>query len=1071
MSLPDSLLLHTFRLFSPLPPVCQYTIYMVYYRLFNSIIFVSTKRFLKTSRVMAKLWRFFQVLLLVATLSLPAFAQKSRIEGRVLDERTQEAVIGAEVSLLNEKTGAISDADGKFTIEVASLPATIAVSYIGYKTLEVAVYEYTEPITIELSENLRLLDEVVVIGYGTQKRKELTGAIASVSKESLSQIATSFDGLLGGSVAGLNVTQSDGQPGATSSIRIRGGNSINGGNEPLYVVDGIIIYNSNSSTQAGISRIEGGLNPLAAINPNDIESIEVLKDVSATAIYGSRGANGVIIITTKSGKKGRNNIEYQYTAGWQQVNKKLDLMNARQWGELYSEIASAQNISETGLTPEKVAQLGEGTDWQSAALRTAPTQNHQLTISGGDDKTRYLLSANYSDQDGILKNTGFRRYSGRFNFDRDLFRNFTVGLNVTASNLEQNGLSSYGGLYVNGVTNSLDYVLRIPQVVPIYDADGGYNYNNLFEKGDLRLGDRTVNALSDLLTNVSETKTNALIGNFYAKYAILPSLTAKISAGTNLNNTTQNFFAPASSAAGFLAKGYGSIGNKRTDSWQVEYTLNYTKRLSDHYIDVLGGYTTQTSNTRSATASSSNFANERLSYNSLQGGSLLLSPHSGGSESVLNSVLGRVNYSYRGRYNLTATLRSDGSSRFAKNHKWGYFPSVGLSWNINEEPFFKDNKTISDFKFRASTGTVGNQEIGDYRYEATYDTRRYSFSDLIVIGYGRSNAENPDLKWETTTQHNVGIDLSLFDHRLSFTADAYYKKTSDLLLNVPVEITTGFSSMLKNVGNVTNKGLEFEVKGTVIDRKDFNWALSANIAKNVNEVTSLGTLESFLSGNTIVQTGKPLGSFYSVVFDGIVQEGDDLSKVPAPSWKPKVEPGDVKYVDQDGDGKITQDADRVITGSRQPDFIYGFSTTLRYKSFSLFASIQGVEGNSVVNSLRQGLEAPTTSYNVLATLANRWTPSNPSNTIPKASITPATWLDTRYVEDGAYLKLKNVTLSYILPVKINSAPTTKFRLFASGQNLLTLTKYSGYDPEVSNGSDSGAYPTAKTFTFGVNISY
>lgn len=1013
------------------------------------------------------------LLLFAVFISISAYAQQVEISGKVLEESSKVSVIGATVKLKlkDQLTGTVSDANGDFRLKVKSLPATLEVSMIGYKNQEIDVYE-AEPITVYLVEDQIKLNEVVVVGYGTQKRKELTGAISSVPKSSLSQIATSFDNLLGGSISGLNVSQSSGQPGATSSIRIRGGNSINGGNEPLYVIDGNIIYNDNSSTRVGISRAGGELNPLAAINPNDIESIEVLKDVSASAIYGSRGANGVILITTKSGKKGKNNIEYQYTIGSQQASKKLDLMNAREWGQLYQEIASPQSISETGLTDEKVAQLGDGTDWQNAALRTAQTQNHQLSISGGDEKTRYLLSGSFSDQDGILLNTNFKRYNGRFNFDRDLFKNLTVGLNVTASKLEQNGLSSYNGLYVNGVSNSLDYVLRIPQVVSIYNEDGSFNYNNLFEKGDLRLGNRTVNALSDLVNSVSETKNNTLIGNFYAKYTIIPSLIAKINVGTNLSNTTQNFFAPSSSAAGFLAKGYGSVGNKKTDSWQAEYTLNYTKRINeDHYIDILGGYTTQTTTVEYSTASASNFSNEQLSFHNLQGGSTFLAPTSGGSESILNSILGRINYSYLGRYNLTATLRADGSSRFSENHKWGYFPSVGLSWNINEESFLKDNKTINDLKLRASIGTVGNQEIGDYRYEATYSTRTYSFNNKIVTAYARSNAENPDLKWEETSQYNLGFDLNLFNYKLGVVADAYYKKTSDLLLDVPVEITTGFNSMLKNVGNVTNKGFEFAVTGSILDTKEVGWNLSANIAKNINEITNLGSLDYILNGNSIVKKGEALGSFYGVVFDGIVQEGDDLSKVPAPSWKTTVEPGDVKYVDQNNDGKITQDDDRVVLGSSQPDFTYGFSTTLRYKSLSLFAAFQGNQGNKVCNSLRQDLESPSTSYNLLATMVDRWTPENPSTTIPKATITSATWLDSRYVEDASYLRLKNITLSYILPIKINKAASTKFKIFATGQNLLTWTKYTGYDPEVSSGVDLGAYPTAKTFTFGVNISY
>ncbi|KAA6348209.1 TonB-dependent receptor SusC [termite gut metagenome] len=1023
------------------------------------------------------------VVLFTFIFSLPAFAQQkgTRIEGRVIDEKTQESLIGATVSLVNEKTGIVTDLNGKFIINAHSLPATISVKYAGYKSLDLDVYEYTEALTIFLREDVNVLNEIVVVGYGTQKRKELTGSVASVSKETLSQLSTSFESLIGGAVSGLNVTQSSGQPGAAFNIRIRGGNSVTGGNEPLYVVDGVIIYDDSSfsSTSAGVSRIAGRLDPLASINPGDIESIEVLKDVSATAIYGSRGSNGVIIITTKSGKKGKNNIEYQYTAGWQQVTKKLDLLNARDWAKLNQEIYPSSDLDKGpfyGWTQTQLDALGEGTDWQSAALRAASTQTHQITISGGDEKTRYLLSGNYTDQNGIILNTDFQRYTGRFNFERDLFSNLTTGITVNAGKLTQNGLADYAGIETGGASNSLSYVILIPKTVPIRNADGSYNYNNVHEKGDLRYGDRTVNAISDLENTVSQNISNTLIGNFYVNYAILPSLKARVSAGTNLTNSTQNFFGPSSSAAGFLAKGYGTVGNKRTDSWQYEYTLNYTKQLnSDHYIDVLAGYSTQTTYVERTTASSTNFSNESLNYHNLQASEGLLAPITAGSKSVLNSVLGRLNYTLKGRYNLTTTLRADGSSRFAPGHKWGYFPSVGLSWNINEESFLKGNKTLNGLKLRASLGTVGNQEIGDYRYVDTYSTRKYSFNNKIVVGYGQANRENPELKWETTSQYNVGIDVSLFNHRLNAVADAYYKETSDLLLNIPVEVTSGYGSQLKNVGDITNKGVEFELRGAIIDTKDFNWNLSANIAKNINKVTNVALGSGYvISGNTILKEGEAYGSFYGLVFDGVVQKTDDISKIPVPSRNLEnntpIKPGDAKYKNQNTDTKIDSN-DRVVLGSPQPDFIYGFSTTLRYKSLSLFAVFQGSYGNELLNSLRRRLEMPDPSYNLSTALLDRWTESNPSNTVPKAAIIAVSDLDSRYVEDASFLKLKTLSLSYLLPIRIQQSPTTKFKLFATGQNLLTITGYKGYDPEVAGGTDAGVYPTSKTFSLGVNISY
>ena len=1022
------------------------------------------------------------LLLAVVFFPFSGYAQGNdvKINGRVLDEKTQEPVIGAGVSLVGAKDGTVSDAKGNFSLRVQSLPATISIDYLGYKKQEVDIYESAEPVIIQLAESANLLNEIVVVGYGTQKRKELTGAVTSIPKEALSQVSTSFESLIGGAVSGLNVTQTSGQPGAAFNIRIRGGNSVIGGNEPLYVIDGVIVYDdaSSSVTSTGVNRVAGRLDPLAAINPHDIESIEVLKDVSATAIYGSRGSNGVIIITTKSGKKGRNNIEYQYNIGVQRVNRQLDLLSAKDWAKLNLEIYPSSELDPgpyNGWTQSQLEALGEGIDWQDAALRTAISQTHHLTVSGGDEKTRYLLSGNYTDQDGIILNTNFRRYTGRFNFERDLFKNLTVGLTGNVGKLVQDGLADYAGIETGSASNSLGYVILIPKTVPIYNPDGSFNYNNVHEKGDLRYGDRTVNAISDLLNTVSQNINNSVTGNFYVNYDIVPSLRLKVAAGVNLHNSTQNFFGPSTSAAGFLAKGYGSVGNKRSDSWQYEYTLNYNKLINVHSFNILAGYSTQTTHVERTTVASTNFLNETLSYHNLQASEGLLAPVTGGSESVLNSVLGRLNYTLKERYNLTATLRADGSSRFAPGHKWGYFPSLGLSWNVNEESFLKGNRAINDLKLRASLGTVGNQEVGDYRYEETYSTVKYSFNNKIVVGYVQSNRSNPELKWETTTQYNLGLDLKLFS-RVDVVADAYYKKTSDLLLNVPVEITSGYTTQLKNVGDITNKGVELEVKGLILDGKNLTWNVSANIAKNINTVTNVALGSGYvISGNTILKEGEAFGSFYGLVFDGIVQKADDISKVPVPSRNlengTEVQPGDVKYKDLNKDGKIDLDHDRAVLGSQQPDFIYGFSTSFRYKALTLFASFQGNYGNEIYNALRRTLETPDPSYNGSTALLDRWTVTNPSTTVPKAVIVAVSDLDSRYIEDASFLKLKVLSLNYQLPFKLRGAPTTKFNIFATAQNLLTLTRYKGYDPEIASGTDSGVYPTARTFSLGFNISY
>ncbi|MDR1402500.1 MAG: SusC/RagA family TonB-linked outer membrane protein, partial [Tannerellaceae bacterium] len=656
------------------------------------------------------------LLLTIVFFPFSGFAQGNdvKISGKVLDEKTQEPIIGAGVLLAGPKgTGTVSDADGNFSLAVKSFPVTIFIDYLGYKREEVDVYESAEPVVVWLRESANFLNEIVVVGYGTQKRKELTGAVTSISKETLSQPIVSFDNLLGGAAAGLSVTQG-GQPGSAFSVRIRGGNSINASNEPLYVVDGVILY-GNTSTDAKVSQVSASLNPLAAINPNDIENIQILKDVSATAIYGSRGSNGVIIITTKTGQKGKDKIEYQYSIGWQQAAKTLDLLNGREWAALNRELGGSLR----DLTDAEIAALGEGYDWQNTVLRTAATQSHQFSFSGGDDKTRYSLSGNYTDQDGILLNTNFKRYTGRLNLERDVLKNLKINLNLNASKLNQNGLNNYSSYA--GYDNPLEAIIRTSPLNPIYDANGGYNYHNAFEKGDLVKGDVTTNAISDLVNTTAQNLSDALLANFSALYTIIPGLELKVATGTNITNTTQNYYAPAYTAGGFTPGGSASVGHRRTDVWQYEYTLNYTKQLNkDNYLNILGGYTTQTTQTQYATAAATNFANDQALWYSLQSGKTREVASSGGSEAILNSFISRINYTFKDRYNLTATFRADGSSRFASNNKWGYFPSLGVSWNINEESFLKGAQRLNELKLRASFGTVGNQEIGDYKYEALY---------------------------------------------------------------------------------------------------------------------------------------------------------------------------------------------------------------------------------------------------------------------------------------------------------------------------------------------------------------
>jgi TonB-linked SusC/RagA family outer membrane protein len=1042
---------------------------------------------------MTKIVCFFLFAIIFFPFSVFSQGNDVKINGTVLDVKTQEPVIGAGISLAGSRgRGTVSDADGNFSLAVKSLPATFSVDYLGYKTQVVEVYESAEPVIVLLSENTNFLDEVVVVGYGTQKRRELTGSVASLSPDILKQQAVSFDKLLGGAIAGLSVTQSSGAPGATSTVRIRGSNSITGGNEPLYVIDGLIVYNDNASTRTGVgvstsavgsgttSLYDGGLNPLAFLNASDIESIEVLKDVAATAIYGSRGANGVILITTRKGKRSRSAVNYQSTYSVQKIGKTLDFLNADEWAALYEEL-DENHRNPYSQYPGSGLLTGEGADWQEAMLRTGNTQNHQLSFSGGGEEYRFLLSGNYTGQEGIIRNTGLERYTGRINFDKDFASRLNVGVNLTVASSGQRGLMNLSGRESAGrVAGIWDYGLRIPSIVPVYNSDGSFYYNNPFETGDLRIGKQTVNPLSDLLNSTVESKNTSVLGNFYASFRILPELTAKINAGINSSSTTQNLYAPSSSAAGLLVNGYAAVGNKKHASSLVEFTADYSKRFSDiHSLNILAGYTAQRTGMEYSNASASNFINESLTYHSLQSASTLITPVSGGAEALLNSFLGRVNYSLADRYNLSLSFRADGSSRFSKDHKWGYFPSLGASWNIDEEPFFVKG-LLSSLKLKGSLGQVGNQEIGDYLYARTYTPRNYSFGNRLVIGYTATNYGNDDLKWESTTQYNIGIDGGLRNDRINFSLDAYYKKTSDLLVDLPTESTTGFGSRTVNIGSISNKGIEFSVNTKLVDTKDLQWTLLANISKNVNKIIRLG-IDNFIISDHIVQEGLPLGVFYGYAFDGIVQQGEE-SSAPVPSWDDDgVQAGEVRYRNLNDDGVIDND-DRTNIGNVHPDFIYGFSSSLNCRDFDLSFAFQGSYGNHLYNALRQNLETPTQIYNASKVLANRWTPANTNTDIPKAQAASFINLDSRYIEDASYLRLKDVTLGYNLPEKYTRFAHAQVRFFVSAQNLLTFTGYTGYDPEASRngdnetdeltlGVDLGAYPTAKSFLAGVSITF
>ena len=999
---------------------------------------------------------------LVAIGPLLASAQ-NLITGHITDVRTGDALIGASVIVKSEKgQGVVTDVDGKFSLQTkVEAPLTLRVEYVGYRPLDVDVYDFEEPVEIALVDNANKINEVVVVGYGTQKRIELTSSISTVGKDVLNQPLSSVENALQGAVAGLNVSTTSGQPGAVSNIRIRGGNSITGGNEPLYVIDGLIVYNDASSTKTGASGNDASLDPLAFLNPSDIESIEVLKDVSATAIYGTRGANGVIIITTKKGSHGRNTINYTGTFGWSSAAKKLDFLNAQQFTELYNELNPSTPLSAPTANY----------DWQDAALRTAFTQDHQISFAGGDEISRYSISGGYKDQQGIIIGTDLKRYTGRINYERNLSQRLLVGINA----------------------NSWMSALITPSTKPIYNADGSYNYSPTPISQDIFVRDgQTVvgNPISDLNDIKTSTSNTRVIANAYAEWEVINHLKLKANLGADLSNTKENNYSPSYTTTGLEHNGVASVGDNRTNVWQAEFTANYDKTFKNlHHVNLLAGYTTQRTDRSGFATTVRNFANDATGYNNLSAGSDLYRSTSEATISTLQSVLGRLNYSYDSRYNASLTLRADGSSRFAQNHKWGWFPSAGFSWNIDKEKFVHFGKSVDFLQLRLSAGVVGNQEIGDYQFGANVSptSTPFIYNGQETVAYYIVNKANPDLKWEKTASYNAGISSGFFKGRLNVTFDAYYKKTTDLLLQVPVEGVTGYATSLRNIGAVTNKGVELEVGAILLDRKDLKWNVNASIAHNKNEVTSLGNATSIIpsiGGATlgyisplIVAVGEPLGTFYGYKFKGIVQSEEQAATL-TPQTINKLEPGNPYYEDVNGDGVVNTE-DQTTLGNSQPKFTYGLNTTLRYKNWDLFVNFAGSYGNKLYNGLATRLTKGSTYYNSLAVVADRWTPSNPSNTVQKASNDLTVVSDSRYVEDASYLRVKNIQLGYTLAVP-QVAKDARLRLYVSLQNFFTITNYSGYDPEANRngidetsalyqGIDYGAYPTAKTVLVGFNV--
>ncbi|SFM58643.1 TonB-linked outer membrane protein, SusC/RagA family [Chitinophaga sp. YR627] len=1008
----------------------------------------------------------------------------STLTGTVVDSKTQTPIIGALVRIKGTTNQVLTDAKGNFSFKTGQkLPYILEAAFIGYKKLEIKAEK--SPLQIVLQETESQLNEVVVVGYGTQRKSDITGSVASVSKVLLAQPAAAFDNLLQGSVPGVAVTQSSGQPGSTATIRIRGGNSISFGNAPLYVIDGFIIYNNNDYANTGASN-GTGVNALSTINPSDIASVEVLKDASATAIYGSRGANGVIIITTKRGRRGHDEVSYNTYVGTQQVRKKLDLLNATQWGELINDINVSTNSPKT-YTEAQLAALGEGSDWQSAALRKKALQNHELSFSGGDEKSRYLISANYFDQGGIIVNTGFKRYSGRVNYERSVGDKLKIATNIFGSQSIEDKLYGNGYNSLNFQSTAFANLLQVSPVAKIWNEDGTYNTSSPYSANP-------TNPIQDFQSTINKTYLRRILANTSLEYKLFRELTLKVTGGADLINTKQNYYSPSyagspgGSASGYAAGGYASVGNLSATTWINENTLTYDHAWNEeHFLNVLAGYTMQHQKDESAVASAQKFPNDLTSFNNLNFASTPVLSVSDGHQSALNSYLARVNYSYQHKYNVTVSLRSDGSSRLGRNNRWGYFPSIGLSWNASKETFAQRwEPTVSDVKVRVSAGRTGNSEVPPYSSLAALSPTNYYFNGALVTGIAPVQIENPDLKWETTTQYNAGLDFGILHRRVNVSVDAYYKKTTDLLLNVPFPLYTGYASVLQNVGSVENKGIELSITSDNIKSADFSWKSTLVLGANRNKVLGLGDGTDYYFplaptgyvSPVIVKVGLPVGSFWGYNTNGLITKEDLVKGIPVLSGVSQ-QAGDTKYVDTNGDGVIST-ADKHNLGSAQPKLTFGLTNTLNYKAFDLSFVFQGSYGNKIFNFLQQKLEIPTLSLNASTTLLDRYSESNPNGKVARATNAPVAQVTDRYIEDGTFVKLKNLSLGYNLPKSVlERIHVNQLRIYVTAQNILTWTNYTGLDPEVNfydsdntkQGIDYGAYPASKSYLVGLGVTF
>ncbi|KAB7732909.1 SusC/RagA family TonB-linked outer membrane protein [Rudanella paleaurantiibacter] len=998
-------------------------------------------------------------LLLVMMTAQLLLAQNRSVSGRVSDD-SGDPLPGVNVVVKGTQQGATTNADGRYTLSIPAGNVSLTFSYIGYVTQEIPVGNQSS-LNVTLKADDRSLSEVVVVGYGTQRKIETTGSIASVKSAELIQtpVANVAQGLQA-RVAGVQVNQNTGAPGGNISVRIRGTNSINGNSEPLYVVDGIQISNGG-----GINEVS----PLSTINPNDIESVEILKDASASAIYGSRAANGVVLITTKRGRTGATRVTLDSYYGVQNAAKQLPVLNASEFAQLENE------VFRNNYYPNP-SSLGEGINWQDVIFREAPIQNHQLSVNGGNDKTQIALSANYFDQKGIIVNSDFKRYSFRLNVDHRISERVKIGTSILGSYAVNNGITTGSTTIGDGavVTGSiLGAAIGAPPTLLPYRPDG-----SLFPFGEQANGQyREVTNPLSFANVLNRNDIRRTLANVYADFNLVKGLTYRASFNVDMQSRLQDNYSPRSNVA--LAdlndnSGSGSKTNVNNLALLHESILTYNTMFgTNHSLKATAVYATQVENANANSISATGFPNDATQNEALQL-ALNRTVNSSRSSQRLDSYLARVNYGFRDKYFLDLTARVDGSSKFGANHKYGLFPAISAAWRIIEEPFLKNVSWLSDLKLRASYGITGNAAgLNPYQSLATVSASGsdYNINHAYITGINPSGIANPDLRWERSAQSDIGLDIGLLNNRFSIVVDVYQKTTRDLLYVKALPLSSGYGTITGNFASLQNRGIEFAVNARLLDGP-LKWSVSGNMTVNRNKVLDLDggtTKERFITAYSLLQVGSPLGIFKTYVFDGVNQTGETI----LPGYDGRV--GGHKVRDLNGDNTITA-ADQTITGNPNPNFIYGFSTNLSFKRFDFSAFLAGSQGNDIYNASRLSFEMPLGQRNQFKGVVNRWSATNPNNQYVSGFQGGRLPISNYVMEDGSYLRCKNITLGYTLPT---IKGFQNIRVYASANNLFTVTNYSGFDPEVNTyagsntaiGIDNLVYPQAKSFLGGIQVTF